>query len=154
MTEQEYLVIPQTIHLRSKLTLSRFESRFVRGLMEGKLLATRCPKCGRAMIPPRLFCGLCDTKVEEEMVEQGDKGKLINVIKVEMEQIDAETGQIKQFPYPIGSVELDGGARMDGFIGEQDVSKLRPGMRLEAVWRPKKERRGRFSDIMYFKVID
>ena len=154
MTEQEYLVIPQVVHLLSKPTLSRFESRFIRGLMEGKLFATKCPKCQRLMIPPRLFCGLCDTKVEEKMVEQGDKGKLINVIKVEMDQIDAETGQIKQFPYPIGSVELDGGARMDCFIGEKDVSKLKPGMRMEAVWRPKKERRGRFSDIKYFKVID
>ena len=37
---------------------------------------------------------------------------------------------------------------------EEDIEKLRLGMRIQAVWKPKEERVGDWSDIRYFKVIE
>jgi len=34
-----------------------------------------------------------------------------------------------------------------------DASKVPPGTRVQAVWKPREERLGKVSDIKYFKVI-
>ena len=153
MSEQEYLTIHHIMNLRTKYVLSKLESEFAAGLRKGKILAARCPNCKRFMIPPRLVCGLCDTRVEREMVEQSDRGRVINAVKLEMKQVDAETGEIKEFPYPMGAVELETGGRMDCNFGEE-VTKLQAGAPVEAVWKPKEEREGKLTDILYFKPIN
>ena len=154
MAEQEYLSIHHVMNLRTEHLMSKFETEFANGLRDGKILAVRCSVCKRLMIPPRLVCGLCDAKVEDEMVEQGTKGKVINAIRLEMKQLDAETGEVREFPYPMGGVELETGGRMDCNFSEEDVTKLKPGTPVAVVWKPKEEREGRLTDILYFKPIN
>jgi uncharacterized OB-fold protein len=66
---------------------------------------------------------------------------------------DSRTGELKSWETPIVSIELEGGARMDGWCAETDTSKLKTGMVLEAVWRPPEERKGRVDDILYWKPV-
>jgi uncharacterized OB-fold protein len=39
-------------------------------------------------------------------------------------------------------------------LGEVDPQKVKIGMRVQAVWKPPKEREGAITDILYFKPIE
>lgn len=52
-------------------------SPYAKGLMEGKLLGTKCPQCGDVTFPPRVNCWNLDCKLEKtEWVEMPKRGKL------------------------------------------------------------------------------
>ena len=52
-------------------------SPYAKGLLEGKLLGTRCPKCGDVTFPPRVNCWNLDCKLEiTEWVEMPPSGIL------------------------------------------------------------------------------
>jgi hypothetical protein len=48
----------RTLHITYNLPISR-TSKFWEGLREGKIYATKCPKCGRLHFPPVADCGDC-----------------------------------------------------------------------------------------------
>ena len=51
-------------------------------------------------------------------------------------------------------IELDDGTIIRHFLEEPDESKLKEGMRVEAVWREPEEDRGEgTADILYFRTI-
>jgi uncharacterized OB-fold protein len=39
--------------------------RFLRGIKEGKILASRCPKCGKAYLPPKMYCVDCYVQIDD-----------------------------------------------------------------------------------------
>ncbi|MFX0115750.1 MAG: Zn-ribbon domain-containing OB-fold protein [Candidatus Hodarchaeota archaeon] len=52
-------------------------SPYAKGLMDGKLLGTKCPICGDITFPPRVNCWNLDCKLEKtEWVEMPKTGKL------------------------------------------------------------------------------
>ncbi|MFX1538092.1 MAG: Zn-ribbon domain-containing OB-fold protein [Promethearchaeota archaeon] len=52
-------------------------SPYAKGLLEGKLLGTKCPKCGDITFPPRVNCWNLDCKLElTEWVQMPPKGIL------------------------------------------------------------------------------
>ncbi len=130
-----------------------YQSKFANGLKEGRILATKCPVDGRCTIPPRIVCPMHHVK-QTEWVDQGQRGRLVSAFKIDFPMYNSRTGELKNWENPIIAVELEGGARMDGWCSETDTSKLKTGMLLEAVWRPDEERAGRADDILHWKPVE
>lgn len=122
-------------------------TRFLRGMMEGRILAERCPKCRKVYMPPRGSCATCAVPTEEQ-VELGNKGTVTTFCVVNLPFY----GQAHEIPYVCASVVLDG-ADLPFFclIGDCPVEEVRMGMRVEAVWCEPAERRPSLENIKYMK---
>ena len=55
------------MRLDYRITPGHAQTPFLRGLVEGKFLAQRCPKCAKVYIPPRGSCPTCAVPTEEEV---------------------------------------------------------------------------------------
>jgi len=126
-------------------------SKFLIALRDkGKILGTRCTACNRVYVPARSVCTECFAQIDE-WVEVGDKGTVLTY------SIDYETKPVMQPvepPVVYAVIQLDGAD--SGFVhmlGEVEPEKLSIGMRVQAVFKPKKERVASILDIMYFKPI-
>ena len=153
MAEQEYLFINRVCHLDTRLTLSRLEEEFAKALMECKILGARCKGCHRILIPPRVVCNKCEDEVEETLLDQGSTGIVQSAIKLEYKITDCSTAKPKPTPYPYATIELEGGGRVDGFLNVDDLSKVKVGQKVRPLWKPKEERIGHLTDIVYWEII-
>lgn len=157
---EEHLYVDQIVKLPFTESAGLYMSRFLTKIRdEGKIVANKCPKCHRIVVPPRIVCGYCKVKIEdkpENWVELSDKGTVTDTLTIEDREIDAVTGEMLGMPNPNLFIRLDDGDEWTviGHISEEtDASKVPPGTRVQAVWKPKEERVGKVSDIKYFKVI-
>lgn len=147
---------PRTIAYRAVLpfrySAGRAASRFFAELRDNKrIMATRCSGCGKAYVPPRPVCGECYLPLEE-WVEVGPGGTLVGYTVVTFPFLDPLTGRQRPVPYGYGFIVLDGAAtKIQHFIDETDIGKLRAGMRVEPVF--KSERQGNFADIETFRIV-
>jgi len=125
--------------------------RFLRELKNGKIIATTCRKCGRIMVPPRMFCEQC-FKPTDGWTYVKDTGT-VNTYSVSF--IAADARRIKE-PTIVAVIDLDGASKGMGIlhtISEIDWKKVKFGMKVKAVWKSEKERTGAITDIRYFKPI-
>lgn len=127
-------------------------SRFLAEIRDNKrFLGIRCPKCGKVYAPPRKVCGPCFSPMDE-WVELGDKGTLVAFSVVNFYFIDPNTGEPRPVPYTYGYIRLEGSDTvLSHILEETDASKLKPGMKLQAVFN--ENRTGSLTDIKHFKVI-
>ena len=86
---------------------------FVNYLEQGKLMVTRCKKCGTVFSPPKMDCSECLSS-EVEWVEVKGKGKLISYTILQF----APTGFEDDLPYTLGLVEFNGGLRIFGRLSK------------------------------------
>jgi len=123
------------------------ESRFLRGLEEGRLLAQRCPKCHKVYIPPRGACPVDGVPTTDE-IELPDKGIVTTFCIVNVPFL----GQRITPPYVSAYVLLDGAdiAFLHLILGA-DADEVRMGMRVEAVWRPREEWSTTIENIDHFR---
>lgn len=155
ITEQELINIPLLVDVPYRFAAGRYMTRFLVELRDnGKFLGVKCPSCKRVMIPPRIVCARCHVKTEE-WVELGNEGTLAAFTIMYIPMTDPTTGKPHDPPFSYGSVKLDGGdAAIDHFLNiEPDMNKLWVGMRFRAVFRPKENRIGDLSDILYFDPL-
>ena len=131
--------------------------RYLEGLKAGKIFGIRCPECRRTLVPPRSFCELCFRPLDD-WVELSDTGR-INTYSVSFVNWDASRRSTPEVP---AVVEIDGASpgmailHLIGEVGEtleQITSRLELGTRVQAVWKPVKEREGAITDIRYFRPI-
>ena len=129
--------------------------KFFKGLREGKILANKCYLCGRLQLPPTNVCGRCHVEIGEEWVELSHKGNVISYSFVVDPIYDSGTGDMREVPYTIASIVLDGGPDVAFFhkLEEKDPQKVTMGMRVEAVFKPEEERQGLITDIIHFRTI-
>lgn len=126
---------------------------------EEELWANRCPKCGRIRFPPRIVCGYCKSRIEdkpENWLRLSNKGTVLSYFITAEREVDPSTGKVYGQPNPTATIQLDGGDShtiLGHALEETDPEKLKEGMRVQAVWRPKEERTGKISDILYFRTI-
>jgi uncharacterized OB-fold protein len=86
-------------------------------------------------------------------VELSGKGKLVAWERIEAPQMNPSTGKIEPEPYIHGNILLDEGVTFQHYLEEQDVTKLAEGARVEIALKPKQERKGLVTDILYFRLV-
>jgi hypothetical protein len=85
-------------------------------LREGKLMGSRCQKCGALALPPRPICVSCFSH-EMEWVHFNGTGKLAAFTSIVVAPpFMAKEGFNKNNPYVVGVVELEEGAKIVGRI--------------------------------------
>jgi uncharacterized OB-fold protein len=140
-TKKENMVMEHLVSLTYRERLTPNLNRFVDELLEGRIVGHKCPVCGRVYVPPKGYCPLdvVATGTENE-VEVSDTGTLTGFTIVTPV---AYYGQKETQPFVHATVLLDGA---DSPLGGQDVTgipheELRAGLRLKAIWVPKKDRK-------------
>jgi hypothetical protein len=128
--------------------------RYLAELKNGKIIARKCNKCRRIMLPPRMFCEYCWVPTDE-WVYVKDTGK-VNTWAVCYVNWDASRIKKGEKPHLPTVVEIDGASPGTGMLhklGEVDPSEIKVGMKVKAVWKKPSEREGKITDIMYFKPV-
>ena len=145
-------VITDHVTLRYDYALGEVAGRFMAGLREGKILATRCSKSGYVYLPPRSYCERsfepCDG-----WVEAGLEG----VIETSTIVVRGFEGKRKP-PVAIAFVRLDGvDSAIGNYVDDLDLSdyeaamqRIAPGKRLRV--RFASERLGRITDFTFVCV--
>ncbi|MBU2550600.1 MAG: OB-fold domain-containing protein, partial [Proteobacteria bacterium] len=90
----------------------------------------------------------------EEFVPVSDKGTVTAYTVTTVPYTNPDTGEPKKLPYTAAYIQLDGTfGNIMHQLEEGDESKLRTGMRVQAVFA--EERTGsHFTDIVHFKTIE
>jgi uncharacterized OB-fold protein len=160
-SNEELLRIDMIVRLPFKDSAGIYTSKFLATMRdEGRIVVNRCPKCGRFFLPPNIVCGWCKIEIEDNpgnWLEISDKGTVLTYFVVKEREVDRVTGKFIGVPNPNAQIRLDGGDEntcINHILEELDETKLRVGMRVQAVWKSKEERRGRISDILYFRTIE
>jgi uncharacterized OB-fold protein len=131
-----------------KYSMGTLASQFFVKLRDSKKIsAAKCPGCGSITVPPRSTCPKCFSKITE-LEELSGKGTLVTYTVV---HYDSSVQAVKP-PYVVGVIKMDGADKgITHFIGEVDFKKLKKGMKLEPVFRDK--RQGSMLDIEYFRPV-
>jgi hypothetical protein len=128
-------MITTPVRLHYQHSASAEESRYLRSLLQGKVMGQRCPACGKVYVPPRGACPVDGVPTTTE-VELPDVGTVTTfcVVNVPFQ------GQRVPSPYVAASVLLDGAdIAFQHLILECDPAEVRMGMRVKAVWKPPAE---------------
>jgi uncharacterized OB-fold protein len=135
------------VRLSYTYAASAEESRFLRGLAEGKIRGQRCPACGKVYVPPRSACPVDGVPTRDE-VELPDRGTVTTFCIVNVPFL----GQRIEPPYVSAYILLDGAdiAFLHLVLG-CEASEVRMGMRVEGVWRPEEEWGTTMENIDHFR---
>lgn len=100
---------------------------FVKYLEEGKIMATRCSKCGKLYFPPRADCPN-DFSTELKWEELSGKCKLVTYTTVHF----APTGFEKEVPYTIALAEFQEGVKVYAALSKEiNENEIQIGMDLQ-----------------------
>ena len=138
------LITPVSLDYR--YAASPEESAFYRALAEGRIIAQRCPACGKVYVPPRSACPADGTPTTEE-VELPDTGTVTTFCIVNVPFL----GQRITPPYVSAYVLLDGAdIAFLHLILDIPAEEVRMGMRVKAVWKPREEWGTTIENISHF----
>lgn len=128
-------------------TAGEATSRFLRGIKNKKLYGEACPKCDYVYVPPRGSCAICGVPTERQ-VELADRGTVTTFCVVNVQFY----GQEIETPYVCATIKLDGAdLGIFSMIQEMPYDEVRPGLRVEAVWRDDDELGTTVENIKYFR---
>lgn len=156
--ERDYskmLTVTFTYPMPYEWSVGKHGSRFFQEIREKRrFIGIRCPKCGMVYVPPRRLCGPCFQELED-LVTLSDTGIITAFSIVDYPFIDPDTGERRPVPYTYGYIRIDGSDNIfSHIINETDVSKIRVGMKVRAVFKEPAEMQGNIQDIRYFEIID
>ena len=123
--------------------------RFFKRLKEGKLLASRCSKCGTKYFPARAYCEKCHSEINEYF--EIDNTGIVDTYTIQ--KIDKNGKRLKE-PIIWALIKFDD--TVGGIIhrlGEINEEELEIGIEVKPVFKPEKEREGKITDILYFKPV-
>ena len=123
--------------------------KFFRGIIKGEFLASRCPECGAVYFPCRVYCERCFSGIAGTFKVPGT-GTLFSYTVCHFNS----DGTPKKKPDVVGLIEMDGaeGAKFVHLL-DAEPEKLHIGMKVRAVLKPARERKGHLSDIKGFKRV-
>ncbi len=160
--EQELIRLNRTISVKQKFATGPVMGKFLKGLKEKKILAIKCPVCGRLQSPPREVCAICRVR-NEEWVETGPGGEMRMMEYCFYASPDPLTGESRETPYGAIGILLDGCKDEEVFwhllnpeqldkveMGIVLGPKVKHGTRLRPVWA--ENRTGSVGDIKYFEI--
>lgn len=128
--------------------------RYLAELKNSKIIAKECRHCNRIMLPPRMFCELC-FRPSGNWVYVKDTGT-VNTFSICRVHWDASRIKEGEKPYLPAVIEINGASKGMGImhlLGEVEPDHIKIGMKVKAVWKPKAERTGAITDILYFKPL-
>ncbi len=99
--------------------------QFYKYMLQGKLMAGKCTKCGKVHLPPRPLCDNCFSK-EFEWVEVPRKGKLLTYTIIHVAPVQFQS----MAPYAVGIVQLENGLKIPGMISGVAPEQIKIGMEL------------------------
>lgn len=135
------------VHLSYEHSVSPEESRYLRVLDEGKLIAQRCPACEKVYIPPRGACPTDGVPTTTE-VELPDTGIVTTFCIVNVPFL----GQRIKPPYVAAYILLDGAdIPFLHLVLGCEASEVRMGMRVRASWKPREEWNTTLRNIDHFR---
>ncbi len=152
LKQGKYLEIVQKFEPRYSWSAGVAISRFLNELKQGRIIARKCSKCSRILVPPRMYCEQC-FRPTDEWVHVKDTGT-INTYSIS--HVAADASRLKE-PLLVVVVDLDGASPGIGILhklGEVEPSQVRVGMKVQAVWKPASQREGAITDILYFKPLE
>ncbi len=160
--EQELVVLKRTISVNQRFATGPVMGTFLKGLKEKKILAIKCPVCGRLQSPPREVCAPCRVR-NDEWVEIGPSGEMRMLEYCYYASPDPLTGETRETPYGAIGILLDGCRKDEVFwhllrpdqldavqMGIVMGDKVVHGSRLRPVWS--ENRTGSINDIRYFEI--
>jgi len=113
--------------LKVKYTISVERiAKFYEGLMEGRLLATKCKHCGRIYFPPQMDCPYCK-KSDMEWIELSREGELLTYTVIYVKP----SSFAHYNDYTVGIARLKEGVNITAWVRETDPRKLRVGMKVK-----------------------
>lgn len=143
-------MVTTPIYLHYQHSASLEESRYLRGLAQGRLLGQRCPVCEKVYIPPRGACPTDGVPTEEE-IELPDTGTVTTFCIVNVPFL----GQRIKPPYVAAYVLLDGAdIPIQHLVLGCAADEVRMGMRVRATWRPRAEWEHTLRNIDHFRPTD
>lgn len=151
LDDGEVLVTHYNAELKYDWASGEAVGRFLTELKNGRIIARKCNKCGRILVPPRMFCE-DDFRDTDEWVFVKDTGT-INTYSIAHVGTDAHRLSEPMF---IAVISIDGASGLMGFLhrlGEVEEKDIKIGMKVQAIWKPPNERVGSILDIKYFRPI-
>jgi uncharacterized OB-fold protein len=140
-------MVTTPVRLEYMHTASPEESRYLRGLAEGRLLGQRCPVCQKVYMPPRGSCPTDGVPTVDE-VELPDRGTVTTFCIVNVPFL----GQRIAPPYVAAYILLDGAdIAFQHLVLGCDAADVRMGMRVRAVWRPREDWTTSLENIDHFE---
>ncbi len=116
-------------------------------LAAGKLIAQRCPACGKVYLPPRGACPVDGVPTRTE-VELPDTGIVTTFCVVNV----PFHGQQVPVPYVAASVLIDGAdIAIQHLILGCEPDEVKMGMRVRAIWKPREEWTTSMRNIDHFE---
>jgi uncharacterized OB-fold protein len=118
---------------------------------EGKILGAHCAACQITYVPPRIYCERCFAELGENTLK--DMGRQGTVHAYTVAHLDKSGNRLD--PLRVFAI-IKLGSHATGFLhrlGEIEPEQVVIGMSVEAVLKPRKERRGQITDILYFKPV-
>ncbi len=133
--------------VESRYTVGPAGERFFRALKdEGRILGTRCGRCGVTYVPGRLFCERCFDELRE-WTEVGPGGAIEAVTALHLGPDGSRLNQ----PRLLALIRLDGADTvLFHFVDGVAPDDARIGLRVKPAFRPANERTGSILDIMHF----
>jgi uncharacterized OB-fold protein len=106
--------------------------KYLDGLREKRIMGVKCADCDAVLVPPRMFCGDCDKRLED-WVEVAPQGTLENFT---VGHVTMTKGKLSPAdPYVLGMIRLDGATSLLlAKVEKVAPADLRKGIRLRAVW--------------------
>lgn len=128
--------------------------RYLKELKEGRIIARKCNKCRRTMLPPRMFCELC-WRPTDEWVYVKDTG-VVNTFSICYVNWDASRIKKGEKPHLPAVIEIDGASPGMGImhrLGEVEPEDIKIGMKVKAAWKKADDREGAITDILHFRPV-
>lgn len=138
--------IRDKIKIDYKYTMGGQSKFFIELMNNKKLLGTRCNKCGKTWMPPRINCSDCYSPTEWIEISQTGTIEVSTIVWYGAAEF------IKNVPYGCGFIKLDGTdtALFQGIFSENLVpSKIKKGKRVKAVFKRKEDREGKMTDFFF-----
>jgi uncharacterized OB-fold protein len=157
---RELLAQERILGVRFGWSAGPYLGKFLTELRDnGKMWVARCPGCDRILMPPRIVCAVCYTRIPEfpdNWLPLSGKGRLVDWEKVIYPQMDPETGEMRPEPFLHGTFMLDEGLIFVHYLGPEDLDerKIHEGMEVKMVMKARGDREGKVTDIKYFEIVE
>ena len=154
--EQELIQVTYTTPRPYKWAAGEYLSRLYRECRDNaRWMTVRCEHCGEHTWPPVKVCGRCRKESGDNWEVISDKGTVVQFTYTNFPMWDPHLGRDNIEEHPFATIDIDDSvmfwvARLE----EKDREKLKPGMRVQAVWREEGRGEGLDHDILYFRTIE